>query len=340
MRYLAFVLLLFVLGSCKKNRFKKSEFLESLYDLEIKPEVENGVSAIETFNTSWANYVASPTLANLDLVKTDLQSTVQKLEEISIFNLGDVSKTYVYNRMFKTKIDTALLIDNYNEGTTFTSSDVTGFTNPTKGIYALEYLLYSSSFRDSTEVVKFQSFFTAMQENLLTTFQDFQTNWETYRGTFIEQTDEGVGGSYNIVVNRVVHVLEDVTKKRITEPLDLEDPILMPGFRSNQGVLNVLAIVSKLKKVYYGNGLSGDFNSISVNVRKKNKKLSESIDEKFEMVDNLGLALTENDTYYFETSSGALDEYNTALKELLTLIKIDVIQELGIILTFGDTDGD
>ena len=46
MRYLAFVLLLFVLGSCKKNRFKKSEFLESLYDLEIKPEVENGVSTM------------------------------------------------------------------------------------------------------------------------------------------------------------------------------------------------------------------------------------------------------------------------------------------------------
>ena len=62
--------------------------------------------------------------------------------------------------------------------------------------------------------------------------------------------------------------------------------------------------------------------------------------EKFSALIEYGDQHNETFEWYIENDNGVLSTYTDSLKEILVLFKLDVTQELGIVLTFGDTDGD
>ncbi len=325
--------------SCKKNRFKKEVFLEELYQYKIEPEIRETATSIVTGINSWEIYSTDMNEVSLSNFKSNFTVLMNKYESVSFYNLGDVGATYVFSRMYKTTIDTVGIIENYNSQDEFTKSDIGTYTNTERGIFALEYLLFSPTLEDSLESIKFVGFVEAHLQYLESVSADFASTWNIYQQNFINNNEGGVTDSYNIVVNRIIHVLEDLIVKRISKPVAENDPSIGVGYHSNRSLQNIKTQLIQLNEIYLGTGTE-DFNSVYNNVRKKNRNLADDVTDKFEEIISYGNSMSYELAYYITSDQITLEAYSDLLIELLGLFKIDVQQELDIILTFGDTDGD
>jgi predicted lipoprotein len=253
--------------------------------------------------------------------------------------LGDITSISVYNAAYKTSIDTSEIWINYNSVSSFTTDLVSTYGNKEKGIFTIEYLLFHASANDSLSVPKYQNYISAQLNALLENFVLIKNSWTTYHTNFVSNTDEGVEGSYNIIINRIVHLLEDVVNKRISPSLSAGNSEGSVGYYSNTSWTNILVLVSQIQEIYLGKGTS-DFNSIYNCVHKKNKKLADDLKSKLETIVKTGESMTESLAYYSSTGSVQLTSYKEKLTEILVLFKLDVVSELDIVLTFGDSDGD
>lgn len=333
------LLVIILLSGCGKNKFKRSEFLQDLYDQKIWPDLLETENRVAGFSSGWDAYKASPGATQLTDLKVKFSDCLYSFEKIAFYNLGDISTVSVYNGAYKTSVDTVTLWDKYGAATFFTSTTIQGYTTKEKGIFTLEYLLYASSFQDSMSSPKFVQFMTAQVETLEENFAAIKTAWSTYEKNFVSADDEGVEGSYNIVINRVIHQLEDIIDKRINDPLNAGDLSVAVAFRSDNAWKNIKEMVSQLNSIYLGKGTE-EFNSIYNSVRRKNKKLADQISEAFDQVISTGDSMTKSMSYYLSTGSAELVSYKEMLKEILVYFKLDVVKELDIVLTFGDNDGD
>ncbi len=325
--------------ACKKNRFKKEVFLEEMYTYKAEPEINAAINATDLLQSSWAVYSTNSTADNFATVISNYSVVANQMEEISFYNLGDVSAVYVFSRFYKTTVDTNGIIDAFNAQESFAENDIANYVNTRKGLFALEYLLYSTSFADSLTEPKFINFVDAHLSYLHSSATEFQNTWNIYQKNFIKNDGEGVSDSYNIVINRIIHVLEDLISKRIAEPLDGNDHKLAVGHYANKALEKIKVQVLQLQQIYLGIGTE-TFNSVYNNVRKKNKKLADKVSEKFEETVTFGNAMTNEMDYYINTDSTPLVDYKNLLIELLAFFKGDIQDELNIIITFGDTDGD
>ena len=325
--------------ACKKNRFKKEDFLTELYDHKIAPEIQLALDYTSALQNAWITYSNNATVSNYEHVKSKYTFLADQMERISFYNLGDVSAIYVFSRFYKTTVDIDGLHEKYNSQETFTENNINGYVNTQKGVFALEYLLFSDTFKDSISTPKFHNFVNAQLAYLKSTENEYYNSWGVYKKNFIENKGEGVSDSYNIVVNRMIHMFEDIINKRISDPIDNSDPSLGVGFYADQALRKIKVQVQQLNDVYLGIGKE-TFNSVFNNVRKKNKKLANEITEKFEETITYGNAMNNEISYYISSDMAAMNTYRSLIIELLSYFKTDVQKELDIIITFGDTDGD
>lgn len=322
-----------------KNRFDKEDFLNDLYVQKTDPEIKTALNFTLNLQNEWEVYAANPIAENFTRVKTEFVTLANHLEKINFYNLGDVGAVHVFNRFYKTTIDTTAIKSNYNATDDFNELIISNYINTQKGIFTLEYLLYGTTFQDSITEPKFINFVDAHLIALNSAILEFQNSWKVYEKNFIKNEESGVSDSYNIVLNRIIAVLEDLIIKRITPIIDENNPSLGIGFLSNQTLEKIKIQVKQINDVYRGVGTE-NFNSIYNNLRKKNKKLADKVSAKFDEIITFGGTMTEEMAYYIENDQATLLSYKSKLIDLLAYFKGDVQAELEYVITFGDTDGD
>lgn len=325
--------------ACKKNRFKKQTFLTDLYTYKIEPEIKTATTQAAELETTWSAYIENTTATNYQKVQNTFLTLADQLERVNFYNLGDVGAVYVFSRFYKTKVDTVGISTFYESKESFTKSDIASNVNTQKGVFALEYLLFSAAYQDIVSTPKFLNFIAAQLAYLTSSVEEYENSWKIYKTNFTASEKEGVNDPYNSVINRIIHVFEDIINKRIAKPLAAEDSSLGVGFYANRTLKAIKIQLQQLNAIYLGEGTT-KFNSVYNNVRKKKKRLADEISTKFEETIAFGQKMTEEMAYYLENDQPTLVSFKKQLTELLTYFKVDVQAELDIILTFGDTDGD
>lgn len=331
------LLIVFSFAGCKKNRFKKNEFLDALYTNKVQPEIESSINQLETLKLKLNSFIDGVT--NLSDVQSSFAEFYLASENIAYYNLGDISKTYIFSRVYKTSLDTSLILEHYNNNSTFSAEDIEGLANTAKGIYSVEFLLNSSTFQDSINSLKFQNYLLANIQQVENNLTQYQTNWTVYSANFIESESTGVSDSYNIVYNRLIHVLEDIINKRLQPLVESNSNEHLPGHYQAIEFALIRTLLIQTRKIFMGYGIE-NFNSIYINIRKKNKNLAEEISKKLELLiketNDYNDSLNPNKTADLIQIESIIEK----TEEILILLKLDAADELGIILTFGDSDGD
>ena len=341
MKYVSLFLMVLICFSCGKNKFKRSDFLQNFYTQKILSDLEDTENELFFLSEVVDGFNLNPDADHLELIRTSFKTTLQQFEKIAFYNLGDISAISVYNAAYKTSIDSAEIWNNYDVSPSFTADLVSAYGNKEKGIYTIEYLLYFEHAADSVGSAKYRSYLTAHVETLSENFDQIKTSWATYETNFVSKSDEGVEGSYNIVINRIIHLLEDLIDKRINMPLDASDVNLAVGHWSSSAWQSIKTQVEQLRAIYIGKGsFEEPFHSVYNSVHKKNRKLADEIKDQFDNLIEQGDAMTQEMDTYLTTETAALINYKEGLKNLLVLFKLDVVEELDIVLTFGDNDGD
>lgn len=338
-RFSVLFLVVLLICSCAKNKFKGSQFLQDFYTYKIEPDLAGTADALTHLQTRFKEFNQNPDASNFEVLQDQFRLTLRAFEQIAFYNLGDISAVSVYNAVYKVNIDSSAIWSDYADAANFTTDQVIAYGNKEKGVYALEYLLFFPGAEDSSGSPKYRSFLGAQVGALVENFEQVKTAWSTYEKNFVSKSDEGVEGSYNMVVNRIVHALEDLIDKRINPVLDAGNSEWGAGYWSSTSWSNIKTQVEQLKAIYLGNGTKS-FNSIYNSVHRRNRKLADQIRDTFLALEETGAQMNAAMDYYATTGSSELVQYKEKLKELLVQFKIDVVHELDIVLTFGDNDGD
>lgn len=324
----------FSLESCKKNRFKKKTFLPALYDYKIEPELLAVQDKMNEVVTEWENLSTSVNQTSIDEFKKVYKEFLVEFQSINFYNLGDISSTYVYNKMNKFSIDTAGVWDSYNSYNYFYPEHISALANNKKGVYVIEYLLFNPTANDSLlQSSRYVNFLDAHFTTASAVMDNIVLSWGVYEEEFTTMTDDGVEGSYNIVVNRINHTLEDVVYKRLMTPEESQD------IYSNVELQCINKQVISAYEVFVGDGTES-FNSVFNHLRKKNKKIAEEVKTEFEALVETANGLDNTFEYYLNNEPSVIEDYRAEVINIISRIEVDVIPEIGLTLTVGDNDGD
>lgn len=364
MKYSAFAsLIIFLMSifiSCKRNLdapayFEKQQMLEDIADQCITPAFSNFKEECSTLSQNFSIFQQNPDIENLQSLQAQWEITALAWEACVGFNFGDISNTYVYNKIESRPPNTSFL-EYYIADTTVLDNDFVETTgSSSKGLPAIEYLIYHSNGDNAivldslTNHPRRMMYLSALVENLQNKSIALNNTWADYYPTFISYEGNNIGGSVSDIVNRMSNVLETAYMKSLGAPLgknnfvNIGHPENVEAPISQMSLDFIKADIAAIEKIFFNDGQNllgfddylnahnSKYNGLLLSLVLKNQfqKVNTALDA---IPGTLGNAVI--DSYALVESA-----YNE-LKELVVLMKVDVASELSITITFNDNDGD
>lgn len=361
--------------SCKSTDDKPSSIVqadrkplvENLGNNVILPRYEALNISINEFDTEVQSFAASPSLAGLEALRAKFFIAYKKWEYAAQFNFGPASASTVMLQTESINVfpsDTALIKTKISQGvTTFpltSSSTYSGFP-------AIDYLLYGKSltaqqivdsFNVSAAASKRCNYLKSLSANLKTKIYTTYTNW-TANGTnfvhlYTNNTGIDLGSSTSQTINMMVSDLENCKNYKLGIPLNIVhnaeidpnvvNPFKTEAYHSDSSLVLLQASIEAIRKLYMGispQGVDGygfdDYleaiGRTALNVQIKNQ--IELVQTKMDLIGQpISLAVAN------PAGKQKVQNAYTETQNLLTLLKVDFASAVGIIISYGDTDGD
>ncbi len=225
--------------------------------------------------------------------------------------------------------------------------------SPSKGLGAIEYLLFSQTAEKSeiidslTKTPRRMEYLVALAQNLALMGNEMVLLWSP-EGSNQAQTlidadldNEVVSGALSRVCNEIIAVVENTIKMKLDYPLhgELADPqpnAVESPYAGDSTPL-IIATLRGVQQIFHaGLGDYLDYLAISPPEVPLSKAIDAQIKESIAALEAIDLPLEKAVLEDAESVRAARD----TLKQLLVLVKVDMANQLGIIVTFTDSDGD
>ena len=353
-------------NSCLYEDYDKLSLLTNLADNYIIPSLDAYKSKIVTLNIHVDSFITNPSISNLTLIRTNWEDALLNWQDIGFLDFGPSEYILLRKQTNTFPIDTTEL----NNSITLADWNL-GYVSSydSKGLQALDYLLFKPGHTDNELITYFQNnenarnYLKALTEDLNQNINYVTNEWITYREDFINDFEvttsnlstNSQGSSISNIINALcLHYEFYVRRGKVGLPLgvfngfsQLELPELVECYYSGKSTQNLVRSVNSLRKYVTGssylnndNGLGLDDYMDFVNAEQNSQQLSTVIDNQFltilEELNNINGPLSE------EIINNKLHITQTyqELQQLVPYIKVDMTSPLGVLITYQDNDGD
>ncbi len=352
-----------VFTGCKKDdnlpddpadTFDRSALLTNYADSVIIPNFTLLDSKVDTLSIRTAAFNSSPDITGLYALRSAFLDAYKAYQSVCAFEFGP-SETETFRTNCNTfPTDTAQIQVNISNGTynLFLASNLDA-----KGFPAIDYLLYGRNTSDAAIVSYFSSanrktYLSDLVLHLATHTQNVLTAWTSgYRATFIASNGNSIGSSLGYVVNQLNYDLEMIKNARIGIPLgklslNVPLPEKCEGYYANQSVWLASATLNNIENFYLGrsaNGTNGpglDNYLDHLGAQYQSGSLNSAIQQRFLDAKTKLQAIPDPLSTQVISNPAVVDSAYVAVKRLLILLKTDMPSNLGIVITYQDTDGD
>lgn len=344
------------------KNFDRAVLLANWADNIIIPSYENYQTKVTTLSTNVATFTATPTVANLQMLRTSWYEAYKAYQYVAIYGFGkaldsnfkEIANTYPTNT---TGIEDNVTSGNYNLSLQAQYAK--------QGLPALDYLLNGLGADDATIVTfyttnakatNYKKYLTDVSAKLKLTIDIVVTDWKTggYRNTYVANTGTSVSGAVNITTNNFVKNLEkDIRTVKLGIPAGLasngvkfpeKTEALYKGNVSKE-LLNISLKASQdfFNGKYFTSATTGeslktylDF----VNAAPGGKKLSETINEQYTAIFAANNDLNVSLANQINTDNAKIINAYNVLQKNVTYVKLDMMQALNITIDYVDGDGD
>ncbi|MBE2223587.1 MAG: imelysin family protein [Anaerolineae bacterium] len=338
--------------------FDRREMLSNLTYQIILPTHETLESSAEALVQSTQIFVGNPNAENLDSLQNAWLETNLAYMATTPFDFGPVHDTRLHSKLDNRPVDTAYIDETLANDTVITTNSVSDIGSNKIGLGAMEYLIFDAengdtvilaAFQDDENADRRQAYLLALAENIYKTTKNLTAIWDTngsnYAQWFVESSGE-MESSMNMLVNQMLADLEEIITLRIGFPLGklsggVSRPEHVEAPYSQMSLPRIIATVEALQTIYSGGAGSGlddylDF----LGATYEEELLSQVIHNQFDMTLEALNAVEDPLAIAVDTNSGQVEAAYQELNKLLVLLKVDMANHLGIVLTFNDNDGD
>ena len=324
-------------------------------------------TAFNDFDGEVQSFTAAPTTDGLQTLRSKFYKAYIAWEYVAQFEFGPATAATV---MLETKSvnafpsDTALIKTKIESGLTNIPS--TGSATYS-GFPAIDYLLYQKSqtaqqivdsFKVSALASRRCDFLKAVSSNLKTRIETTFKNWNSSGANFIviytSNTGIDLGSSTSQTINMMVSDLENVKNYKLGVPLNIvQNAVLDPsvvnpfkceGYHSDSSLVLAKASIEAIRRLYKGITVNGvdavGFDDYLGAIDKK--QLDTDIQLQIARVEAKlnaipgPISTAVQDPAGKQAVQAAYDETLT----LLTMLKVDMASAIGVMISYGDTDGD
>ncbi|MDN5205336.1 imelysin family protein [Fulvivirgaceae bacterium BMA10] len=351
-----------MVGSCSKDdeqidRFDRKSLLRNIAQNQILTSYDIfGQEAMALSNTAIA-FSKDISEANLNTLQDQWLKAAVAWKKAEIFNLGPVDQLLLKTSIDNWPTNTFTIEEAITNGSSINSEYIETLGSTSKGIPAIEYLLFDENndkqniingFTDSQNRI---DFLLALCENLVYIANTLYDAWEptngNYFNTFVNADGKDVGSSVNMLANELIFLTEIVKNQKLGIPLGKKSlgtplPNNVEAKRSRASLSFIKENILSIEAVFLGGNSTG-FDDYLDELDAKyldDQMLSEAIKDQFS---NVKTALNGIDNTLFDALTDDTIKVEAAyqeLQKLVILLKTDMISSLGLLVTFSDNDGD
>ena len=314
------------------------------------------VSLLNAVNT----FTSSPNESNLTACQTQWKTTALAWQNVAMLEFGPAEGMSLKSQTNIFPVDTTLIKSNITSNT----YDLQLPSNfDAKGLQSLDYLLFLPLLTNA-EIVSYYNttanakiYLTSVSSELNTNATTVNNDWNSsYKTAFINNVESNaVGTSVSNMINGLsLHFEGFVRKGKIGIPLGVFNGIsqqTMPGhvegFYSGHSVDLAVQSMQSIKEYLTGKTFSSNTNGEGlsdyldfVKAENNDQNLSVIINEKIDLIlTNLTvLSPTVNDA--ISNNNAAVHTVYQSMQQLVPLIKVEMTSNLGVLISYQDSDGD
>lgn len=344
------------LTSAQTNSFDRKAMLENIAFKVILPCFETFAQKAEKFELATTSLVTTPNTDTLETAQTAWQEAGYAWAQCEPYAFGGLEIMILHNQIDKTPINTSQIESFINADEKIDEAFIDSKGSTARGLGAAEYLLFNTEDAAILETLQDQrrlQYLAALATNITAKANGLILFWspegENYAATFAaaDSADGSVKGSVNRLMNELIATLEGLAREKLAEPLgDLDGseprPELAESFRSQTSLDRIKGNLLGAQHLFTGTDSVGaeglgiddylDFlgaNSLSGqidNLLLATLEASEGIDEPLETA--------------LANQPESVRQIYSVLQNLLVLTSVDAANQLGVTVTFNDSDGD
>ena len=341
--------------------YDRTALLTNWADNIIIPSYTNYQAKVETLITNTATFNASPTVENLQMLRTSWLEAFKAYQYISMYSFGkaelvslkECTNAYPTNT---TGIDANIASGTYNL-TLLSHYDKQGFP-------ALDYLINGLATTDEGIVTfystnanasNYKNYLVAVNARLKSNIDLILTDWNSgYRNTYVANSGTSVSSSVNITTNNFVKNFEkDVRSGKVGIPAGVfsngaKYPEKVEAYYKNDVSKELLNVGTKATQDFFnGKHFSSATTGPSlksyldyVNAIRDGKLLSQIINDQFAVIYTTNNTLTNSFSEQINADNNKMLTAYDALQQNVIYFKLDMMQALNITIDYIDSDGD
>lgn len=355
MKYLYILFFTFLLSACKSDNSSDPEtildtgFYNNYYNLNIAPSIARFKTEITKEIQYLQNFQASQTDEDYELLTSQWLTCAKAFAKVKVYDFGEIEDKFYDQIIHNFPINSTSIETNILDETTFDADYFPSKSTLTKGLGAMEYLIYGDN--NTTEAKNLLLENSYRLNYLIGTSIEIlrQTNlmiatWENgYADTFINLNGETCSQNATCLsFNQLINIL-DVTKvTKIGKTAGFESssniaPKDLEAYRSRSSLILIEAMLEEVKYAYQES--DANFASV-VNQIDNSGLISEAIATQFNKIDEVITAFDNNLYDAILTDTSTIEPIYNALAELTILLSVDVTSTLSITVLPTDNDGD
>lgn len=353
-------------GSCTFNEdslgstydFSQELMLATFADQIFLPRLKNAKDAATTLNTAVAAFTSSPSSTTLTAAQEAFITAYKVYERIEVLQFGPGEDAIVLRSYLNTfPLDTVDLMEALESGEAInfefaSNMDINGFP-------ALDYLLFG---RSNTQLVDLYTTETDRVNYLLkisldiqSTLTNLETAWLSTGGNYVAEfktnsTGSASGSSLSLLGNQFALVFELTKTYRLLVPIGTLGPLpdKCEGYYSGISRDLVTAQLESLEDLYYGKFENSLIDSIGFEEYMielgaetlEGTNLNTIITTQFTKGKTAVLAIPNPMSETLLTNKSLVSNAYTELQKNVGYIKRDMMSEMGVMITYADSDGD
>lgn len=357
----ALVLLSLALASCgdSQGSAQRTAFLKGLGEDTILPMYRDLDTRTTTLATALATLESTPSADTLGAAQTAWRSVYETWSFQEALHIGPSEDAHMGASVAQAPSTSG--IDTLLAGSDpLTSDDVALLGTNRKGLLAMEYLLFDADngnaavlsrlTADGSPGERRRTYLKSLGVVLHTTVVDVRTAWEPDQGNFLAQlSGAGTNGSRYATQKDAVQevfnrLLTAATKEEqwLAKPLGFDTggsvkPEQEEARRSDNSLANLENALTGMEQLW--NGANGD-GGMSRLVAASNKTLDSTVRDRMEAVRTALEAIPPPLRTALYDHRDAVDAARAAFADLRSTLASEVAGNLGVSITFNETDGD
>jgi predicted lipoprotein len=314
----------------------------------ILPAYQALFTAVYSLDSAVTDFNGAPTSTRLSNVQALFKTAYIDWTAVSAYNyFGPAADAQpVLSSLNVFPASTTQIEANVSAGNT----NVNTFSNTAaKGFPALDYLLFGNGsgtltwYTTDSHAAGRMAYLAAVSADIKTETGAVLNAWGSYLTTFVNGTGNSVSSSLGLLINSMDQDVEITKNDRLGIPLGLipvgtTSPVQPKEVEAYYSGISAQLALSQIKAVQ--NILLGNGRGLINYVAKANVSLSDTIKATIALDIQDLQAVSDPLSQSIQSNPGAAETAFAKTQRLVALLKTDMPSALGVLITYGDNDGD